>query len=57
MAIGLLLEEFGEVGNLVGDGVGTVGVLGWGFDELAYSIGMNTLNKDGLDACSVLVWL
>ena len=54
VAVGLLLEEFGEVGDLVRDGVCAAGVAGRGFGELAYCVGTGTFDKDGLDACGVM---
>jgi hypothetical protein len=54
VVVGLLLEEFDQVGNLVGDGVGTARVSGWCFGEFAYGIGTCTFYKVGLDACGVM---
>ena len=52
--VGLLLKEFGGVGDLVGDCVCTSGVADRGFGELAYGVSTGTFDKDGLDACSVM---
>ena len=54
VTVGLFLEEFGEVGDLVGDSVGAAGVLGRCFGEFAYGIGPGTFDKDGLDACGIM---
>ena len=55
LAVGLFLEEFGEVGDLFGDGVGTARVLGRDFGELMYGVGTGTFDKYGLDACGIMV--
>ena len=48
------MEEFGEIGDLVRDGMGAAGVLGRCFGEFAYDVGPGTFNKDGLDACGIM---
>ena len=47
----MFLEEFGEVGDLVGYCVCAAWVAGGCFVEFLYSIGAHTFNEDGLDAC------